>query len=282
MYVESLYEARRCVTDKDIWFGIYIENLSGKKYIVEREEIALEMKQKGKWAKIEFKHINAGSISPWEVGGCQVFLREPLAAGRYRIRLPIHIFTVPMESYMGQPGSIEFAYEFDVLAYADAPEPKWEASRLKPSPYDDAKQSPDVKMSFADSVIDKDNATLEILLTADKFYSYGEPYELEVLLGAKWYRAPFGGSMGFALPAYYVGPNAENQKAMCACDPVFACGILPAGKYRIIKEFSLEDADSEGVHARLANEIAIAEFTVEETLGSELAYIEMLSEVEYE
>jgi hypothetical protein len=44
-YAQSVYEARREITDRDIWFGMYIENLSGKTYIIEREEFVLEMKQ---------------------------------------------------------------------------------------------------------------------------------------------------------------------------------------------------------------------------------------------
>ena len=33
LYVESMYEARRVVTDADTMLGIYIENLSGKEYL---------------------------------------------------------------------------------------------------------------------------------------------------------------------------------------------------------------------------------------------------------
>ena len=192
-------------------------------------------------------------------------------AGHYRIRLPIHT---------NEPGSIELACEFDVIAYKNAPTPEWDISRLKLSKYsayDKSEQNADIKMSFANPVLDKDNKTLEILLTAEKCYTYGEPYETEVLLDGKWYRVPFAGG-GFQLPAFSIGPNAKNQKAACGCAPVYSCGILPAGQYRIVKEFDLQGPDSpEGYVSYTAKEIATAEFTVTEALWSEDDYIGMMN-----
>ena len=269
-YIESLYEARRDITDRDIWFGAYVKNLSGKDYVIDHEEEKnppiLEIKQNGKWRTIAYRHINAGLIQGWHGGAHAVFLDEPLAAGHYRMRLPIYVFK--------EPGDIiELAYEFDVIAHEDAPEPSWDISRLKLSQYKKTKQSTGVIMTFGDPVLNKNNTELEMLLTVDdNIYTYGDPYEVEVLLEGKWYQVPFGGAGGFNLPAYTIGPNAENQAAG-SVDPVFDCGVLPKGRYRIIKDFIREYPQEE-------KEYVMAEFTVAEPLGSEDFFLDMWKNID--
>jgi len=126
------------------------------------------------------------------------------------------------------------------------------------------------------SVLNKDNTELEITLTADKLYNYGEPYEVEVLLDGKWYRAPFS-SGAFIQPLYTIDPNNSRfSRTNFSCNPVFACGILPAGQYRIVKEFTVPDTSQTSIY--LSKEFAKAEFTVEETLGSEDKWIETMRE----
>ena len=261
--VQSLYEARREITDNDALLCMYLENLSGKQYVIEQEEVILEMKQIGKWQKINYQHVNAGLISGWENNRNEIFLDGPLKAEHYRIRLPIHVFDIPRVSYAGQPGSVELAYEFDVIAHKDAPEPKWEISRLGLSPYDTSKQSTGVVMSLANPVVDKNNTELEITITADKYYTYGEYDMVEVLLEGKWYRVPPGG--GFLAIGYSIGYDGRTSAAY-PFDPVLFCGVLPKGQYRLIKEFDLCEYPQEERHEVIAKEFAAVEFTVSEML----------------
>lgn len=259
LYVQSLYEARRVITDEDIWFCLYVENLSGKKYAIDNEyeknPPILEMKQNDKWGKINYQHINAGMILGWTTDRTEVFLDEPLSAGCYRIRVPMYV--------LYGSGSIELEYEFDVISQKDVPEPKWEISRLSPSPYNAL--STGVEMNSANTVLNKDNTVLEITLSSNRLYNYGEPYEVEVLLDGKWYRVPFA-SGGFTMPMYTFDPNnAEFSRVSFSCNPASSCGVLPAGQYRIVKEFTVPDTSPTGGY--LAKEFAAVEFTVEETIG---------------
>jgi hypothetical protein len=133
-------------------------------------------------------------------------------------------------------------------------------------------------MTFANPVLNKNNTILEILLTTDNNrYTYGEPYETEVLLDGNWYKVPFAGG-AFNLPAYGVGPNAVNEKAVCSCNPVMQCGVLPAGQYRIIKDFEIRYDPPEGMVEVLAKDFVTAELIVEEPLGSEDAYIDIFNQ----
>jgi hypothetical protein len=52
--------------------------------------------------------------------------------------------------------------------------------------------------------------------------------------------------------------------------------VLPAVKYRLVKDFDLEIYSPEGLREIIAEEFAIVEFTVPETLSSEDYFIEML------
>ena len=276
-YIESLYEARRNVTDRDIWFGAYVENLSGKKYAIDHEEEKnppiLEIKQNGKWKTIAYKHINAGMIVGWSGGANAVFLDEPLAAGHYRMRLPIYAFEYPDDI-------IELAYEFDVIAHEAAPEPNWDISRLKLSKYEKTRQSTGVVMSFVDPVLNKNNTKLEMIVTVDdNVYTYGASYEVEVLLEGRWYQVPFGGSGGFSLVAQNIGPNAETHEV---CDPVHGCGVLPKGRYRIIKDFEIQQYPPDESQERVVSdkEYVMAEFEVAETLSGEEFFLDMWKNVD--
>lgn len=272
--VQSLYEARREITDMDIWFCMHIENLSGKQYIIEQDEVVLEVKQKGKWETVGLRHVNAGLISGWRTDRHEVFLNEPLAAGRYRIRFPIHVFDMPRASHAGRPG-VEIIGEFEVLAHENAAKPKWEISRLSPSPFDEANQSPGISMSLKNPVVNKKNTELEITISADKFYTFGEHYMTEVLLKGTWYQIPFA-SGGFTDIGYSIGYEG-HASANYPCRPVLACGVLPEGQYRIIKEFTLREYSPEGWGEAIANEFAIVEFAAEETIGSEQHHIERMA-----
>ena len=281
LYAKSIYEARRDITDKDITFYVAVENTSGKSYCIDNEQEknppVLETKQNGKWKKVEYPHINTGLISGWSTNMNEIFLYEPLTAGNYRLRIPMQVFKNPGTTER-EPGYIEVVCEFDVIAYENAPEPKWEISRLRPSPYETSKPSAGLKMSAVNPVLNKDNTELELTLTADNIYSYGEPYEVEFLLDGNWYCVPFANG-AFVMPAYTITP--EDSGRTFNCYPVFACGVLPAGQYRIAKEFNLLERMPEGSWADVlvANEYAFAEFTVEEMLGTEEERIESMKEV---
>ena len=105
---------------------------------------------------------------------------------------------------------------------------------------------------------------------------------MEVLLEGKWYQVPFGGVMGFTLPAYTIGPNAENQAAIGSCNPVFDCGVLPKGRYRIIKDFEIREYPPDESQERVVSdkEYVMAEFEVAETLSGEEFFLDMWKNVD--
>ena len=68
-------------------------------------------------------------------------------------------------------------------------------------------------------------------------------------------------------PLYTFDPdNPEHSMNSFSYNPVFSCGILPKGQYRIVKEFTIPDDSPRGGY--LEKIFVTAEFTVEETLES--------------
>ena len=256
-YVDSPYKARQEITDADYHISTYIENLSGKRYVA--NSAILEMKQNGRWVNVDFQHANLGLLSEW-TGVCDfMFLDEPLIVGDYRLRLSISI--------LGMQDVIEPECEFAVIAYEDAPKPKWVSSQLKPSPYNVAEQSTGISITLKNAVLDKENMELEFVIEADSAYSFGEPYELDVLLDGTWYSVPLAFS-AFNSIGYAIDPDTEIANRTYKHTPVFSVGILPAGQYRLIKAFNLTGPDEpkSGMPTYLTNEFALAEFSVAETL----------------
>jgi hypothetical protein len=236
-----------------------IENLSGKWYVT--ENAVLEKRQGRQWEDVEFQHANMGLVTQWSAGLDLLFLNEPLAVGEYRLRLTMGVFKSPGIT----EGAIEPEYEFSVIAHRNAPEPLWDVSRLSTSKHNAAEQSAGVTMTLANPVLNRDNTTLEFILTAENSYFYGEDFELDVFLDGSWYRVP----MRLFIPdiGYIIDPETSIEDRTRTHNPVIATGALPAGQYRIIKEFLRFDPD---VHfeqrAYTAREIALAEFTVTEPL----------------
>jgi len=153
-----------------------------------------------------------------------------------------------------------------VIAIGDAPVPAWDIARLTPSPYDETGWSAGVRMSLTKAVLDQNKTELDFTIKADRNYSYGEVYTVEVLLNGTWYGIPYA-SGAFNSLGYSIGLGEEKSHT---CTPVFAYGILPPGQYRLIKEFDLSGPESpEGMPTTLAKEFAAVEFTVTETLDWE-------------
>jgi hypothetical protein len=254
----AISAVRRSITDKDDMFFILIENLSGKSY--EAISATLEKKQGNLWTDIGFKHANLGLIFGWGSSNNMLFLNKPLAKGEYRLRLLMRVFGESSEK-------IEPEYMFSVIAYEEAPEPKWDPSILYLSRYDAAEQSASIALTLKSPVLNAKKTELEFVVTADYYYSYGDFYEIEVLLGGKWYGVPFAHG-DFNAIGYMVVPDVKEDCHTHSCNPVIACGILPAGQYRMIKEFDLRDPNEpwDSPPITLAKEFVIAEFMVEETL----------------
>jgi hypothetical protein len=258
-FVESLYEARRVITDADTMLFMNIENLSGRQYIT--SNAILEMKHGSQWVDVAYQHANLGLLQSWAKNRDILFLEEPLTAGEYRLRLAMSVFGT-QSGIEPEPES-----EFTVYPYNEAPEPGWEVTRLRVSPYDDAHQSAGVTMTLASAVLNKEKTELEFVLTADDHYSYGEPFGIDVLLEGIWYSVPFT-SVGFHDIGYSIDPDTEISNRSHIAYPVFAVGILPAGHYRLTKEFDLVGPETTewGGPVYLSKETVFAEFTVEETL----------------
>jgi hypothetical protein len=212
-----------------------------------------------------YQHANLSLMFGWSSNSNALFLNEPLSAGDYRLRLSMRVF--------GTLSEINPECEFTVAPYDNAPEPKWNAARLSLSSYDAAQQSAGVTITLTNPVLNEDNTDFIFIIAADDYYAFGEYYTVEVLLEGKWYSIPLAYGL-FNDIGYSVDPETEEAGRTYSCNPVFACGILPAGQYRMIKEFTLFDPEARGAGldtyptTYLAREFAIAEFTVAKTLDS--------------
>jgi len=187
-----------------------------------------------------------------------LYLNEPLAAGNYRLMLSISVFNTS--------DALDYVYEFAVVPYGDVPEPQWDTSRLSPSSLVSTNQSVDITMRIENSVLNEGNTSLVLAITSGGAYAYefGVAYGVEVLLDGKWYSVPFAHN-AFTLQAIVASPGFPDSIYELNVGPVFQCGVLPAGQYRLVKSFDLRD-QSASVVTFLANEYAFAEFTVEKTL----------------
>ena len=256
-FVESLYEARRVITDADTMIAMNIENLSGRQYLASKA--FLEVKQGRQWVDVPFRHANLGLLQSWMKNSNVLFLDAPLTAGDYRLRLSVSVF--------GTQSEIEPEYEFTVYPDNDAPEPGWEKSRLFVSPYNTAKQGTGVTIAPGSTVLNKEKTKLDFVLTAEDHYSYGEPYGIDVLLDGIWYSVPFAHG-AFVSIGYSIDPDTELSKRSHAIYPAQSVGVLPAGHYRMTKVFDLVGPETTewGGPVFIANETVFAEFIVEETL----------------
>jgi len=256
-FVDSLYEARRVITDADTMLAMNIENLSGRQYVTSRA--FLEMKQGGRWVAVVYQHANLGLLQSWMKVRNTLFLEEPLTAGDYRLRLAMSVFGTQYE--------IESEYEFTVHHNNEVDEPEWEISRLRVSPYDTAQQNTGVTITLGSAILNKSKMELESVLASDNHYSYGGPFGIEVLLDGIWYSVPFANG-AFNSMGYSIDPDTEISNRSHIINPVLAVGIMPAGHYRLIKTFDLVSPDTTdwGGPIYLAKETVFAEFIVEETL----------------
>ena len=253
--VESPHGARRRVTDKDIFLSMSFDNLSGKPYVA--VSAALEMRNGDEWVNVDYQHANLGLIPGWEKSQDLIFLDEPLKAGDYRLRVPMHNMKYD---------KIEHECEFTVWAHDVLPEPAWDVSCLELSPHREIGENTGVQMHLTNSVLNRKNNKLEMVLTAEKLYSYGEGCTAEVYLGGNWYSIPFAHGTVISI-GYSISPETEEANRTRSFDPVFSYGVLPAGKYRLIKRFDLVGPDTpSGMLSFLAQEYTAAEFTVEETM----------------
>ncbi|MDR0491139.1 MAG: hypothetical protein LBH28_07860 [Oscillospiraceae bacterium] len=259
IHVESPYESRRCITDKDIEISMIFINLSGINYIADKA--ILEMKSENEWVNVAFQHANLGMIYGWATERDLLFLYESLAAGEYRLRLDMNILNGIQET----KAEIEPVCEFAVIAYNDASAPAWEKSRLKQSPYNTAGQTTSVRISFANPVLNNENPVLGYVITSDIVCYYGASYIVDVLLDGTWYRAPLTNAIVPSILLMFDPDDTDsNNRTEFDPEPVPSFGILPAGTYRLIKEFDLGGARSSPTY--LGTEEAVAEFTVEETI----------------
>jgi len=255
--VRPISTARYNITDRDSMFFMLIENLSGKRYIT--IGAVLEMKSGGQWLGVEYQHANMGLMFGWEQTRNFLFLNSPLSAGEYRLTLTMSVF----ETYE----TIEPEYEFIVIAHDSAPEASWDVSKLTPSTYDATKQSTGVTITLINPIIDSNNELLEFIVTADNYYFFGTPFEIDVLIDGRWYSVPFANDM-FTSIGFSVDENTALADRIYIDNPLIAAGALPAGQYRLIKTFDLmeQNASWESPPVFLAKEFAMAEFTVTETL----------------
>jgi len=254
--VKPLAHAQKYVTDADRIIAVHTTNLSGKTYQPLRT--TLERKTGGEWEDVKYEHANRPLLFGWSGGGNMLFLNEPLSPGDYRLRLSLVVFQTNL--------SIEPEYEFTVVALKDAPTPAWDAWYLCPSPLGTADLSKSINITLKNSVLNERGTELELTISADKRYNFGEPFEIEVLLDGVWYRVPSFG--GFTLPLYQVAPDIEPKSFTLTHNPLGHVGALPAGQYRLIKEFDLVATEpvDDSLIVYAAKEFAMVSFMVETDL----------------
>ena len=248
--VVSTAEALRVITDRDEMFDILVANKTGKEYV--STNAVLELWQKGEWVQVSYQHVNLSLVSGWQTTAERLFLGEKLLPGDYRLRLSINVFATT--------SGIEPDCLFTVVSFDDAPEPEWDISRLSLSELGNSVQNTGVRIIAENTVLNRNNTGINLKIIANNNYNFGEPFSIEVFLDGKWYSVPFANGAFIS-----IGYSTESRTEITH-DPVGACGVLPAGQYRIIKAFDLVDQSSPQEVIYLAKEYASAEFTVEETL----------------
>ena len=249
------------ITDRDMNFFIFIENLSAKRY--QALAASIERKSKDGWDFVRFEHANLGLISGGESRENQLFLSEPLTAGEYRLKVTMKAFDYASEE------RIKPERKFVVLAF-DNIQLQWDPAQLRLSEYDESKMNADVTITITNPVLNKGNTNLEYIVAANNHhYSFGEPYEVDVLLDGKWYNVPLA-NRAFTAIGYSVAPDMPTADRTRSCDPLSSCARLPVGQYRVVKEFYRYDpraqARFESPVRYSVKEYASAEFTVEELL----------------
>jgi hypothetical protein len=258
--VGSCYSARPVITDKDFVVGVYIENqypkdgLSSVEY-AKLEYAELESGEDGQWISIKHFDIETRVYSDWTTLYKVLSLDEPLAAGEYRLRLNMRVLNPSDE--------IEVENEFSVIAYGDAPEPKWDTSQMSIYEWDlRESQGEDIDLFITNPVLTKENMELEYTIMAEREYSYGEYYDVEFLNDGRWKIVDFSSAYNF-LDAQIedkslsVSPGDKNTHT---CNPVSDIGAVPPGQYRLIKKFH------PGYPSDMNWVTGIAEFIVEEPL----------------
>jgi hypothetical protein len=140
---------------------------------------------------------------------------------------------------------------------------EWNAAKLLLSRFDTERQSGDIIMVLEDSTVNTDNTALRVTITASKNYTYDYSFELEVFLDRRWY------TIG-KLYSYFDAYNDENYSTVIdsdtvryqTIDPAHYVGSLPAGKYRLIREF-LHYRDDKMLYPN--KEFVYVEFNVKST-----------------
>ena len=268
--VESPYEARRVITDRDVQLSLVIGNISGVNYVA--DEAALEKKNGTRWESAQYRHANLGMINGYSTSqGNLIFLNGPLAVGDYRLRLTVSVLTTVRDGTRGSRAPFEPACEFTVTAYGEAQAPAWDASRLGISLYDEYVTPPSIPMSFSNPVLTNANPELGYSISANDIYYYDENYRADVLIDGTWYDVPFINRIVHAiLLVYNPGDAGNGDRHECKPEPASGCGILPAGTYRIVKEFDL--GGYRGSPQFIRTEYAVAEFRADETIELDSIY----------
>jgi len=257
--VESPYEARRCITDKDATVYIHINRTDERKYIAENP--TLEKESGGEWGAISYRHANGGLIM-YEHAANELFLNGPLQAGRYRLRQPIGLFVGG-----GAADVAEYVCEFDVIPYDAAPAPEWDAARLRPSVFGDDPRDGGIEMIVNNPEINKTQTSSTVTIKTDSYYMTGHYFTFEVKIDGEWYIVP--SNIAVTLEGYHISPWPDETQQLYpqTIYPVTYSGLLPAGQYRAVKELMpFKDNDPYGNVDINAMVYAFAEFIVEETL----------------
>jgi len=259
-HVEAPYAIRPVITDKDIWFAIYMDNLSGHDYVI--TDAVLERGSGDNWINVDYIHANLGMRLGYQSHNAFLYLSEPLEAGNYRLTLNMNIWD--------KDDSIEPSYEFAVIKHIDAPAPQWDkqdTSQLRPSLYSEEGQSLDVTMSISNPVLSRDNIELELTIESNSSTSYNDEFMVDVLLDGTWYSIrPGTGMWKTVLHTFHDGEGITEH--VHTITPLFEVGIMPAGQYRIYKSFNRYEysQDFRSFMQVGFNEFASVEFTVAELL----------------
>lgn len=102
-----------------------------------------------------------------------------------------------------------------------------------------------VKMNIKENTLTNVSATIILKNDTTDVYIYGEVYTIEKEVNGKWWKLKPIQNIGFHAPAHEIKPD-QSIEIPLNWDHYY--GILDSGKYRIVKDISLENNPQEDIY----------------------------------
>jgi len=254
LFVESLAHARSEITDKDlmIYFRGRHSYLPNWEYAIVYGygTAVLERKENGLWVEIENYSVEFLDFM-WGSQGILNF-DNPLTVGDYRLH---HTMLVE-----GMENKVELEVEFTVIPFENASKAAWDIINMSRW-FDELHRPPvseNISITIENSILNMANPELNMTITANGEYTYGE-FVLVYVIDGDWNIVPEIWGYTHNEDEHTISPNTENTHTINLFDRF---GVLPSGVYRLVFEMHLLQTAPDGTNW----EVGSAEFIVEETL----------------